>query len=65
MWLFRDRLDKSLETLRNTPDRSPELFRYLMGQSNRQLTGSLTLLTKIQKIERRLNKLEEVKETTP
>lgn len=58
LWFPALFVNKELEKLRATPDRSPELFQLMSKQINGLQSGSMTLFTKIQKLEDRLSVLE-------
>lgn len=50
--------NKALEELKATPDRSPDLFRLMLNQIKGLQSASMTLLTKIQKLEHQVEALQ-------
>ena len=50
--------NKALEKLKATPDRTPDVLRLLWQRSQGSESVSLKLLSRIQKIEHKLDKLE-------
>ena len=58
LWFPTLFVNKELEKLRATPDRSPELFRLMLNQIKGLQSASITVFTKIQKLEHRLSKYE-------
>lgn len=50
--------NKALEELKATPDRSPELFQLMHKQIKGLQSASMTLFTKIQKLEHQVRSLQ-------
>lgn len=62
LWFPMLFVNRNLEKLKDIPDRSPELFRLMYDQIEGLQSASMTLFTKIQKLEHQVEALQKGKD---